>query len=65
MRLRVDLYGLVARDDVYPTSWLRLWSTTPAGRGHQRAYTSRRATVRKPALPIEESGVFCERAELR
>ena len=26
---------------------------------------SRRATVRKPALPIEESGVFCERAELR
>lgn len=23
------------------------------------------ATVRKPAFPIDESGVFCERAELR
>ena len=22
-------------------------------------------TVRKPALPIDESGVFCDRAELR
>jgi len=23
------------------------------------------ATVRKPAFPIEESGVFCDRAEFR
>lgn len=33
--------------------------------GRRETYPSRRATVRKPALPIDESGVFCERAELR
>lgn len=30
VRLRVDLDGLLARDDVYPTYWLRLWFTTAA-----------------------------------
>lgn len=39
VRLRVDLDGLLSRDEVYPTYWLRLWFTTAAGRGHQRAYT--------------------------
>lgn len=39
IRLRVDLDGLLERDEVYPTYWLRLWFTTPAGAGHQRAYT--------------------------
>jgi len=39
LRLRVDLDGLLARDEVYPTYWLRLWFTSPAGKGHQRAYT--------------------------
>ena len=39
VRLRVDLDGLLDRDEVYPTYWLRLWFTTPSGRGHQRAYT--------------------------
>lgn len=39
VRLRVDLDGLLARDDVYPTYWLRLWFTAPSGKGHQRAYT--------------------------
>ncbi|MFC5319538.1 siderophore-interacting protein [Brachybacterium alimentarium] len=39
VRLKVDLDGLLARDAVYPTYWLRLWFTTPAGKGHQRGYT--------------------------
>ncbi|MGY5765336.1 siderophore-interacting protein [Brachybacterium sp. DNPG3] len=39
LRLTVDVGDLLERDDVYPTYWLRLWFTTPAGRGHQRAYT--------------------------
>lgn len=39
VRLRMDLGGLLQRDDVYPTYWLRLWFTAPDGRGHQRAYT--------------------------
>jgi len=39
VRLRVDLDGLLARDEVYPTYWLRLWFETPSGKGHQRAYT--------------------------
>ena len=39
LRLQVDVDGLLARDDVYPTYWLRLWFTTPTGKGHQRAYT--------------------------
>lgn len=39
LRLRVDLDGLLERDEVYPTYWLRLWFTKPSGKGHQRAYT--------------------------
>ncbi|MGP9539218.1 siderophore-interacting protein [Brachybacterium sp. AOP43-C2-M15] len=39
VRLRMDLDGLLERDEVYPTYWLRLWFTTASGRGHQRAYT--------------------------
>ena len=39
LRLRVDLDGLLDRDEVYPTYWLRLWFTSPSGKGHQRAYT--------------------------
>src|SRR5699024_8338904 len=39
VRLRVDVDGLFDRDELYPTYWLRLWFTTPSGKGHQRAYT--------------------------
>lgn len=39
VRLQVDVDGLLARDEVYPTYWLRLWFTTASGRSHQRAYT--------------------------
>ena len=39
VRLRVDLDGLLERNEVYPTYWLRLWFATPSGKGHQRAYT--------------------------
>lgn len=39
VRLRFDDGGLLAADDVYPTYWLRLWFTTPGGKGHQRGYT--------------------------
>ncbi|GAA1485544.1 siderophore-interacting protein [Brachybacterium fresconis] len=39
LRLEVDVDGLLARAEVYPTYWLRLWFTTPTGKGHQRAYT--------------------------
>ena len=39
LRLQVDVDGLLARDDVYPTYWLRLWFTGPGGKGHQRGYT--------------------------
>lgn len=39
VRLQFDDGGLLDADDVYPTYWLRLWFTTTAGKGHQRAYT--------------------------
>lgn len=39
VRLRVDVRDVLSTDDVYPTYWLRLWSTDASGKGHQRAYT--------------------------
>lgn len=39
VRLCMDLDGLLERDAVYPTYWLRLWFTGPGGKGHRRGCT--------------------------
>jgi NADPH-dependent ferric siderophore reductase len=39
VRLKMSDGGLLERDDIYPSYWLRLWFTSPEGRAHQRAYT--------------------------
>jgi NADPH-dependent ferric siderophore reductase len=39
VRLKMADGGLLARDDIYPSYWLRLWFTSPEGRAHQRGYT--------------------------
>jgi NADPH-dependent ferric siderophore reductase len=39
VRLKMSDGGLLGRDEIYPSYWLRLWFTSPEGRAHQRAYT--------------------------